>query len=263
MKKIKVAAVQMDSAQDLNKNLDAMIAFVLRAVKKKADIIVFPEYCFYRGKTSGLGVASEFVKQKAFPALKFYAEKNSVCIVAGSAPEAVCGKNKFYNTSFVLNSGNKSAAKYRKIHLFKAVTDKTIDENKIYETGEKVSMFSFKGHRVGQALCFDLRFSSFFQNLSQRRAEVVVMPSDFTAFTGKAHWETLVRARSIEWQIFMITPNQWGKNPATGVKSYGHSMITDPWGNILAQAPARGDSVLIAELDFDFQKKVRRRISMR
>jgi len=253
----------MNSGTNMNKNLETMIGFISQAAKKKAGIIVFPEYCFYRGKTSGLGAAAEFVKQKAFPALKFYAEKNSVCIVAGSAPEEVRGKNKFYNSSFVLDGRKKSVTKYRKIHLFKAVADKKIDENKIYKKGKKTSVFPFEGHGIGQALCFDLRFSSLFQKLSEKGAEVIVMPSDFTAFTGKAHWKTLVRARAIEWQIFMIAPNQWGKNPSTGVRSYGHSVIIDPWGNILAEAPARGNRLLLAELDFDFQNQVRRRISMR
>ncbi len=262
----------MNSGTDMKKNLETMIDFVSQAAKKKADIIVFPEYCFYRGKAAGLAAASEFAKKKALPALNSYAEKHSVCIVAGSAPEAVRGKNKFYNTSFVLNGGKKSAApkpadlkaaKYRKIHLFRVLTDKKIDENKIYEAGEKSSVFSFKGRRIGQALCFDLRFSSLFQKLSEKGAEAIVMPSDFTAFTGKAHWKTLVRARAIEWQVFMVCPNQWGKNPSTLTQSHGHSMISDPWGNILAEAPARGDSLLIAELDFDFQNQIRRRIRMR
>ena len=253
----------MNSGTDMKKNLGTMIDFISRAVKKRAGIIVFPEYCFYRGKSTDLAAAAEFAKKKALPELNSFAEKYSVCIVSGSSPEAIRGKNKFYNTSFAMNGGRKTVAKYRKIHLFRAVTDKKIDENKIYEPGKKASVFSFKGRRVGQALCFDLRFSSFFQNLSQLRAEVVVMPSAFTAFTGKAHWEPLVRARSIEWQIFMICPNQWGKNPSTGVKSYGHSMISDPWGNILAEAPPRGNCLTTAELDFDSQKRVRQRISMR
>ncbi|PKM99543.1 MAG: hypothetical protein CVU78_05750 [Elusimicrobia bacterium HGW-Elusimicrobia-2] len=263
MKKIKVAAVQMNSGSDVIKNFESIKGFVEASAKLKAGLLVFPEYCFYRGKALGLAAAAEFVRKKAHPALESLAKKHSLCIVAGSAPEAAAGKNKFYNTSFVLNSGGTKAVKYKKIHLFRAHADRKIDECGIYKPGKTISVFPFKGRRIGQALCFDLRFSSLFQSLSDKGADAVVMPSDFTAITGKAHWQTLVRARSIEWQIFMICPNQWGRSPSTGALSYGHSIVTDPWGKIIAEAPARGNRLLMTELDLDLQKQVRRRILMR
>ncbi|PIX15534.1 MAG: hypothetical protein COZ72_03225 [Elusimicrobia bacterium CG_4_8_14_3_um_filter_50_9] len=261
MKKIKVAAVQMNSGTDVNKNFESVQGFVWAAAKLKAELLVFPEYCFYRGKSAGLSAAAEFAGKKALPVLRSLAEKHSLCIVAGSAPEAA-PDNKFYNTSFVLARGKKQIVKYRKIHLFRSSAGKKIDERAVYAQGKTVSVFPFRGRRIGQALCFDLRFSSLFQKMSDMGADVIAMPSDFTDLTGRAHWEALVRARSIEWQTFMICPNQWGLSPATGIKSFGHSVITDPWGNILAQAPGRGNHLLLADIDFDFQKNVRRRIIM-
>ncbi|MBU4134518.1 hypothetical protein KKH42_04245, partial [bacterium] len=139
MKKIKAAAVQMNSGKDLKKNLETMLDFVSSSAKQEAEIIVFPEYCFYRGAHEGLPAAADFVRKKALPALNSYAEKYSVCIVAGSAPETIRGGKKFYNTSFVLR-GKQKSVKYRKIHLFRALTDKKINESDIYEPGKKNSV---------------------------------------------------------------------------------------------------------------------------
>jgi nitrilase len=169
-------------------------------------------------------------------------------LLAGSLLERA--GEKVYNTSVLFDRSGAVAATYRKIHLFEArLEDGTrIREAEAYDPGREPVAADIEGWQAGLAICYDLRFPELFRTYAAQGAHLLFVPSNFTQRTGKDHWEVLVRARAIENQCFVVAPNQCGVNPATGVRSHGHSMIVGPWGEVLAAA-ADEESVILAKLD--------------
>ena len=155
-----------------------------------------------------------------------------------------------YNTSVLFNRSGDIAATYRKIHMFEAQLDngQAVREADAFHAGDCPVMTDIEGWATGMSVCYDLRFPELFRRYADHLVKLILIPANFTQYTGKAHWEILVRARAIENQCFVVAPNQCGTNPVTGVASYGNSMAVAPWGEILCRA---GDSeeLLIAELD--------------
>jgi predicted amidohydrolase len=182
-------------------------------------------------------------------------------ILAGSICEAIDQSRKVYNTS-VLIGPQGIICIYRKTHCFNAIVNGIeISESKTFETGHSPTLGSVQGIPVGLSICFDLRFSELYLSYRQQGAKILCIPAAFTSPTGEAHWEVLLRARAIESQCFVIAPNQVGKG-AYPTPSYGHSMIVDPWGKILAKGDPESEGVWQADLDFTFLDQVRTHFPM-
>ncbi|HYM55685.1 MAG TPA: nitrilase-related carbon-nitrogen hydrolase, partial [Solirubrobacteraceae bacterium] len=185
------------------------------------------------------------------------ARELSVDLVAGSILERVPGREKLANASVHVGPGGEIEAVYRKVHMFDVeVGGRTYRESDLEEPGEEIVLSrTADGVELGMSICYDLRFPELYRILAVRGARVIAVPAAFTLATTRDHWETLVRARAIENQAFVIAANQVGSHPG-GQQSGGRSMIVDPWGVVLAQAPD-GERHIVADLDLERQREIR------
>ncbi|MCG8584515.1 MAG: carbon-nitrogen hydrolase family protein [Pirellulales bacterium] len=255
------AAVQMNSGEDKAANVAVASRLIEEAAAAGAKLIVLPELFNCLGRFESIVAASETIPGPTIEAVSQLARGLSVTIVAGSIAEQTGTPNKAYNTSVILSPTGDLVAKYRKIHLFDVSIDegpRTTESNWILP-GEEVSSVESSCGLLGQTICYDLRFAELYRQLASRRAEVILVPAAFTKKTGEAHWRTLLRARAIENQAYVIAPNQFGANTA-GIDTYGHSMIVDPWGEVLAEADGAEEQVVIATIDLARVERVRKQI---
>lgn len=257
MKSLRMVCVQMDASGDFLANLEKAGAFFHAAVRKKAQCVAFPENFLWRGPSSQLsGIAKNFS-----PTIQHFQQKakeSRTAVLLGSLIENASG-GKFFNTSVLINEKGQIAARYRKIHLFRiGLRQIKTDEARSLQPGALPCLGKIFKIPAGLSICYDLRFPELYRRYGAAGAPLIFAPSNFTAVTGKAHWEILVRARAIENQAFLIAPAQAGKHSANGILSYGHTLIVDPWGRILAQGSASQEEILFADLDFSSQKKLRK-----
>ncbi len=257
---ILAAVVQMASGPDKRENVDRAVALATQAADTGAMLIALPETFDYRGDSLNLSSIAEPLPGSALEPLMSLAAKREVWILAGSVHESdPCGGMPF-NTSVLISPRGTMAARYRKIHLFDiAIGDKAVTESAKYQAGDQVVHADAAGIRMGLTICYDMRFPELYRLLADEGVDVVCIPSSFTAPTGEAHWETLIRARAIENQCFVLAPGQAGIG-AGGIPTYGNSMIVDPWGRVLARASAQGEEVISAKLDFDEMANIRNRL---
>ncbi len=265
MKNFKIAAVQMKSGSDKEKNLAQAKKLITLAVRKKTKFIVLPEVFNYRGKLSEAFKVAEPVPGYSTSFISQLAKKHKVWILIGSMLETVgAGNDLPFNTSVLINPHGKIAAKYRKIHLFDIkLKGKQILESSRNQAGKnpKLVEVGFKpaSIKIGLSICYDLRFPELYRYYSKHGAKIICIPSSFTKPTGEAHWHTLIKARAIENFAYVIAPDQAGTGSG-GVKTYGHSLIVDPWGKILAEASADKEEVIFAEIDLDYLNKIRKNL---
>jgi predicted amidohydrolase len=255
---LRVACVQINASGSKADNLERAEALVARAAATGADVVLLPE------KWNGIGSA-EILLEVAEPleggetveAMSGWARSHGITLVGGSIAERREGREKLSNTSVVFDPEGEIAAVYRKIHLFDVeVGGHVYRESETEEPGDEPVTCEIEGWRVGLSVCYDLRFPELYRILAVEGAELVTVPAAFTLYTGKDHWELLLRARAVENQCFVAAANQWGVN-AGGKPSYGRSSIVDPWGVVLAQAPDE-DCVISAELDRAAMERIRR-----
>lgn len=265
MNKLTVSAIQMATGSDKEKNLKSAEKLINYAVKKGASFIALPEVFNFRGNLSDAPKHAEPIPGPSTKLISRLAQDNEVWILIGSMMEEGekgkgtrdKGETKPFNTSVLINPEGKIVTTYRKMHLFDiTLKGKEILESSRNGAGETPSLTKIKNIKTGLSICYDLRFPELFRKYSEDGAEIICIPSSFTKITGEAHWEALLRARAIENQCFVIAPNQAGVGSG-GVKTYGHSIIIDPWGKILAEAPEFGEAVITAELDFNYLRKIR------
>ena len=259
MTKLKVAAVQMNSGSDKEKNLKQADRLIKIAVKKKTNFIALPEVFNFRGNLNKASEVAEKIPGYSTNFISKLAKKYKVWILIGSMMETIRPETstKPFNTSVLINPNGKIIAKYRKMHLFDIrLKGKEILESKRNQAGKNPRLASVGKAKIGLSICYDLRFPELYRHYSQRGAKVFCIPSSFIKPTGEAHWHTLIKARAIENFAYVIAPNQAGIGTG-GVKTYGHSLIVDPWGKILAEGPANGEAVVFAEIDLDYLKKIR------
>ena len=259
--KITVAALQMDSQADVAANLATAFRLIEEAASKGAQLVCLPEHFLY------IGIHPYPIFNLDSPevlALRDAARDNDLYLLAGSIPETVEGDKRHHNTSILFGTDGDEVVRYRKIHLFDAdLPDHPIprrESNRVIP-GDDVVVSPPLGpggdglFRLGLAVCYDLRFPELFRALTVSGATIITLPSNFTMYTGKAHWRALVRARAIENQVYLIAPAQYGLKPEG--ESHGHSLIVDPWGEVLAEGPESGEAVILADVDPAFQAKVR------
>ena len=258
---LRVAAVQLNSTADRAANLAVADRLVRAAAADGARLIVLPEKWTAMGSSEDLRAAAEPLE--GGPSIEWaraLARELGVDLVAGSILELLAGRDKLANTSVHVAPDGEIRAVYRKIHMFDVeVGGRTYRESELEEPGEDIVLSrTANGVELGLTICYDLRFPELYRILAVLGARVVTVPAAFTLATTRDHWETLLRARAIENQSYVIAANQVGAHPA-GQHSGGRSMIVDPWGIVLAQAPD-GEGHIAADLDLDRQLDIRARL---
>jgi predicted amidohydrolase len=253
---MRAAAVQLNSTDEYDRNLEAAGRLVRASAADGAELVVLPEKWTVLGSPDALRSSAEPLDGPALTAASEWARELGIFLVAGSVPEVVRGQDKLANTSVMFGPGGERRAVYRKIHLFDVdVGDVAYRESAIEQAGGEIALGDADGVQVGLTICYDLRFPELYRILALRGARVITVPSAFTERTGRDHWEVLIRARAIEDQVFIVAAGQIGSAPPH-YRSYGRSMIVDPWGVVLAQAADR-EGFVAADLDFTIQDDVR------
>jgi deaminated glutathione amidase len=254
---LRVAAVQLNSSADQAGNLATADRLTRAAAAQGAELIVLPEKWTAMGSEQELRSSAQTLDGAAVSWARETARELGVDLVAGSILEAVPGQEKLANTSVHVGPDGEVVAVYHKIHMFDVeVAGRVYRESEIEQPGEQIVLSRTAGGvELGLSVCYDLRFPELYRILAVRGARIITIPAAFTLATTRDHWETLLRARAIEDQVFVIAANQVGAHPA-GQHSGGRSMIVDPWGIVLAQA-ADGEGAILAELDLDRQLEIR------
>jgi len=257
---LRVAAVQLQSQDDVQQNLEVCRRLVNSARREGAKLVLLPENFAYFGADTGKHSCAERLSDEGGKIQRTLAElarSAEVFLVAGGFPEASSDPARPFNTALVYGPDGKPVCSYRKIHLFDvALRDGTVHSESAGTTpGETLVTFDIGQFRVGLSICYDLRFPELYRGLVERGANVLLVPAAFTAHTGKDHWHPLLRARAIESQAYVVAAAQWGKHPL-GRTTYGHSLIVDPWGTVVAEASDKV-GVISAALDFDYLTQVR------
>ncbi|MEO7391738.1 MAG: carbon-nitrogen hydrolase family protein [Ramlibacter sp.] len=257
---MKVAAIQMVSGVSLQANLDQARLLLAKAAQGGAVLAVLPEYFCLMGQrdTDKLAVRERFGDGAVQRFLADAARELGLWIVGGTLPLAAADDDHVRNTNLVFSPAGQCVARYDKIHLFKFDNGRErYDESRVIEAGREPAAFDLSAPdgqlwRIGLSVCYDLRFPELFRALL---ADVLLVPSAFTHVTGQAHWELLLRARAVENLAYVIAPAQGGVHE-NGRRTWGHSMIVDPWGTVLAQQ-AEGPGVVLAQLDASRQAQLR------
>jgi deaminated glutathione amidase len=254
---LKVAAVQLNSGADVAANTAAADRLTRAAAADGAELIVLPEKWTAIGSEQELRASAQTLEGEAVGWARATARELGVELVAGSILERVPGQEKLANTCVHVGPDGELRAVYRKLHMFDVeVGGRVYRESELEEPGDEIVLSHTDGGvEVGLSVCYDLRFPELYRILAVMGARIVTVPAAFTLATTRDHWETLLRARAIENQAFVIAANQFGAHPA-GQHSGGRSMIIDPWGVVLAQAPDSEGHVL-AELDLERQLQIR------
>lgn len=256
----RLTAIQLQSVPDVNVNLANIEKILLSLPKSAEHLVVLPESCLYFGGKDGKQIefaeplGNGFMQQQ----LAQLAIQNNVYLLAGTIPIQSHQENKFTASSLLFSPDGKLLNDYQKIHLFDvdvADNEKSYRESKLTQAGEKLSMSCLPSFNLGMTVCYDLRFPELFRALTIQGADVICVPSAFTQVTGKAHWQTLLQARAIENQVYIIAADQEGEH-LNGRQTYGHSMIINPWGEIVA-LKAEGIGYVSADFDRQLINKVR------
>jgi deaminated glutathione amidase len=258
--RIRIACVQLTASADKTANLERAERLVARAASLGADVIALPEKWNGVGNPEQLHALAEPLEGgESVAALSRWAQTHGVSIVGGSITERREGHEKLSNTSIVVAPDGSVSALYRKIHLFDVeVGGLVYRESEAEEPGDEPVVTQVEDWPVGLTVCYDIRFPELYRVLALEGAELVTVPANFTERTGRDHWEVLLRARAIENQLYVVAPAQFGE-PMPGRRSFGRSLVADPWGTVLAQAPDE-ECVIVAELDRGRVRDVRARL---
>jgi deaminated glutathione amidase len=257
---MRAAAVQLSSTPDRDRNLEAADRLTRAAAAAGAELVVLPEKWPVLGTPEQTAAGAEPLDGAALSWARGAARELGIDLVAGSVAERVDGADRGANTSVHIGPDGEDRAVYRKIHMFDVeVGGRTYRESEHEAPGDEIVTSELaNGERVGLTICYDLRFPELYRILAVRGATVVTVPAAFTETTTRDHWEVLLRARAIEDQCFVVAANQVGE-PAPGMRTGGRSMIVNPWGLVLAQAPDV-ETFILADLDFDRLRGIRTKL---
>ena len=255
-----VALVQMDAGEDVAANVATAEQLTREAARAGARFIALPEMYHFRSTGKPAKLPGETIPGPSTRGLQAIAVQYGAAILAGSVCEAIEGSFRVHNTSVLIGPDGAIVATYRKLHLFDVEVDGVaIRESDWYVPGDTPVSAEVLGHSVGLSICYDLRFPELYRRHADSRVEMLTVPASFTATSGAAHWESLLRARAIENQAFVLAPGQTGPGSG-GVMTYGNSLIVDPWGVVLGRGSHEGNGVVTATLDFGRLAEVRRRL---
>lgn len=263
-----VAAIQMVSTTDIDDNLNQASLLLARAAEQGARVAVLPEN-FAVLDTANMPLHGSRELSADGPIRSFLAEqarKHGLWIVGGSLPigarpDGTSLEDRVRASCVVVDDQGREVARYDKIHLFDAMVEDSqgqYRESDTFEPGDDLVTVETPAGRLGLSICYDLRFPEMFRQLREKDVDWVTLPSAFTWHTGDAHWHPLVRARAIENQVWVVAPGQGGQNSERR-RTYGHSMIVDPWGRIMKEL-VEGAGVVVADLDPDQLKQIRTRM---
>jgi predicted amidohydrolase len=249
----RVAAIQMTSTPDVDENLSQARALLDEALRHDPNIVAFPEnMLLFSEKAEDYRTHAQDKRSLMIETLQEWAAESDVWLLAGSLPMKAPknSETKVFNSSILFSPEGDLHSRYDKIHLFDVDVpgDRKYLESNHFLPGKKVECAETPWGNLGLSICYDIRFPELFRKLADRGAHSIFIPAAFTAVTGKAHWDTLTRARAIENQSYVIAPAQTG-SPYAGRECHGHTRIIDPWGRIIAERPA-GTGVVIADLDY-------------
>ena len=266
---MKIAAVQMVSTPSVERNLETARRLVGRAAADGATLVVLPEYFCFMGKTDRdkLGVAEVPGDGPIQRMLAESAREHAVWLVVGTLPLSVDGApqgagaaDRVMNANLVFSPRGELAARYDKMHLFAYDNGRErYDESRTLQAGRTPVAFDAGGIRVGLSVCYDLRFPELYRTLARPPCDLLSVPSAFTYTTGAAHWEVLLRARAIENQCYVVAAAQGGTHE-NGRRTFDHSLVVDPWGEVVACRSEEGEGVVIAELSAERIAGVRRQL---
>jgi predicted amidohydrolase len=260
MRTLRVALVQLEARGDVEANI-ARATALAREAATGSDLVVLPEYLQYRGTADGWRASARPVPGPTTDPFTTVAREAGCWILAGTRAEASGDPLRPHNTAVVIDPSGAIAARYRKVHLFDVhVVDgpQTTESAKV-TAGDGLVAVDLAGTRLGLSVCYDLRFPEVYRALALAGAEVLAVPADFSARTGRDHWEVLLRARAIESGAWVVAAGSCGNGGPGAIPAWGHSMVVDPWGRVVAQA-GDDETIVRAELDLDQVAAVRRQI---
>ena len=259
MNKFTVAVLQLDSQDDVQKNLDTVVSFIEEAAARGAKLITMPESMNYVGLDNA-GHAEEIPGGPTFQLMSEQAKKYGVWLHCGSIYEKNPNDPRPFNSTMVIDPRGNLAAKYHKIHPFDVVIPNgpvNRESERICPGDEIVTVDTGEVGHLGLSICYDMRFAEMYRIMALEGAQILLMPADFTMPTGKDHWETILRTRAIENGCYVVAPAQYGVKPK--FQAYANSLVVDPWGNVIARA-SNHPQVITAEIDLDYLQQVRRQI---
>lgn len=262
---VRTACLQLNPGNDLGRNLAAIADLTAAAVADGATLVALPEFATFLDRSSQAMRASATAEADsiALPVLCGLARQHGIWLLIGSLVMLADGapESKLANRSFLVAPDGGVVARYDKIHLFDArlPDGRSVGESRHYTGGTQAVVVQTPFGGIGMTICYDLRFPDLYRRLAQAGAGILTVPAAFTAETGRAHWEPLLRARAIETGCFVLAPATCGTHPGDW-QTHGHAMIVDPWGTVLASCDARPHSFCIADVDLSATRHSRARI---
>ncbi len=259
---MKIAALQMVSEPEVDANLSSAGRLLQQAAEAGAGLALLPEYFCLMGQREQdkLDIAEAPGDGPIQRFLADAARRHGLWIVGGTLPVQTGDPTKVFNRCTVWSPDGQLAAHYDKVHLFAFEQgEERYDEARVLRAGGSPVAVQAGSMRVGLSVCYDLRFPEFYRALMNPPCDLICVPAAFTVPTGRAHWELLLRARAVENQCYVIAAAQGGKHP-NGRRTWGHSLIVDPWGDVIAQRAEDGEGIVVAEVDPERLREIRQRL---
>ena len=261
MEKIKIAAIQMSTVADKMENVRTVKAYLEKIKDENPDFVILPEMFCCPYQTENFPIYAEKEGGPVWQQLSGYAKQYGIYLIGGSMPEKDAEGN-VYNTSYIFDREGKQIGKHRKVHLFDIDVKggQTFKESDTLTAGDSDTVFDTEFGKIGVMLCFDIRFPELSRMMVNDGAKVIFVPAAFNMTTGPAHWELSFRTRALDNQIYMVGCAP-ARDVSAGYISWGHSIVTDPWGKVIDMLDEK-KGILLAELDMDYEEQVREELPL-
>lgn len=261
MEKIKIAAIQMPTVADKMENVRTVKTYLEKIKDENPDFVILPEMFCCPYQTENFPIYAEKEGGPVWQQLSGYAKQYGIYLIGGSMPEKDTEGN-VYNTSYIFDREGKQIGKHRKVHLFDIDVKggQTFKESDTLTAGDSDTVFDTEFGKIGVMLCFDIRFPELSRMMVNDGAKVIFVPAAFNMTTGPAHWELSFRTRALDNQIYMVGCAP-ARDVSAGYISWGHSIVTDPWGRVIDMLDEK-KGILLAELDMDYEEQVREELPL-
>lgn len=261
MEKIKIAAIQMSTVADKMENVRTVKTYLEKIKDENPDFVILPEMFCCPYQTENFPIYAEKEGGSVWQQLSGYAKQYGIYLIGGSMPEKDAEGN-VYNTSYIFDREGKQIGKHRKVHLFDIDVKggQTFKESDTLTAGDSDTVFDTEFGKIGVMLCFDIRFPELSRMMVNDGAKVIFVPAAFNMTTGPAHWELSFRTRALDNQIYMVGCAP-ARDVSAGYISWGHSIVTDPWGRVTGMLD-ENEGILLAELDMDYEEQVREELPL-
>ena len=261
MEKIKIAAIQMSTVADKMENVRTVKTYLEKIKDETPDFVILPEMFCCPYQTENFPIYAEKEGGPVWQQLSGYAKQYGIYLIGGSMPEKDAEGN-VYNTSYIFDREGKQIGKHRKVHLFDIDVKggQTFKESDTLTAGDSDTVFDTEFGKIGVMLCFDIRFPELSRMMVNDGAKVIFVPAAFNMTTGPAHWELSFRTRALDNQIYMVGCAP-ARDVSAGYISWGHSIVTDPWGRVTGMLD-ENEGILLAELDMDYEEQVREELPL-